>query len=104
MASGFCQPVTVGDCVWNESNGNGAQDSCQQPINGVTLSLPATTRAGVVIAPLTTPRPTPSSTLFPYTTLFRSPGTYTVTVTPPAGYTATATGKGNTATDSNVSP
>src|SRR5205807_2147580 len=32
------------------------------------------------------------------------PGTYTVAVTSPSGYTPTATGKGTTATDSNPTP
>ena len=44
---GFYQPVTVGDFVWNDLNGNGVQDAGEPAIPGVTLTLTGTTGAGI---------------------------------------------------------
>jgi len=95
---GFYKPVTIGDFVWNDTNGNGVQDSGEAGIPGVTLTLTGTTGAGASVTQTTT---IGAAGQYLFT---EPPGTYTVTVTPPAGYTPTATGKGTTATDSNTNP
>src|SRR4029077_21031659 len=95
---GFYQPVMVGNFVWNDSNGNGVQDSGEPGIPGVTLTLTGTTGAGVSVTQTTT---TDANGLYQFT---EPPGTYTVAVTTPTGYIPTVTCKGTTATDSNPSP
>ena len=95
---GFYQPVTIGDFVWNDLNGNGVQDLSEPGISGVTLTLTGVNGAGSAVSATTT---TDVNGAYSFT---EPPGTYTVTVTPPAGYVATATGKGTSATDSNPSP
>src|SRR5436853_227461 len=95
---GFYQPVSVGDFVWNDLNGNGVQDAGEPGINGVTLALTGTTGAGAAVSQTTT---TNASGAYSFT---EPPGTYTVSVTTPSGYVATVTGKGTTATDNNPSP
>src|SRR5207249_4353496 len=50
---GFYQPVSIGDFVWNDLNGNGVQDAGEAGINGVTLTLTGTTGAGAGVGPLT---------------------------------------------------
>ena len=95
---GFYQPVTVGNFVWDDSNGNGVQDAGEPGIPGVTLTLMGTTGAGASVTQTTT---TDANGLYQFT---EPPGTYTVAVTTPSGYTPTVTGQGTTATDSNPSP
>ena len=92
-------PVTVGDYVWDDANGNGVQDSGEPGIGGVTLTLTGTTGAGASVTQTTT---TDASGHYLFT---EPPGTYAVAVAPPSGYTATVTRQGgNPATDSNPSP
>jgi len=43
---GYYKPVTIGDFVWDDTNGNGIQDSGEAGINGVTLTLTGTNGAG----------------------------------------------------------
>src|SRR5262249_45658708 len=51
---GYYKMVTIGDFVWNDTNGNGIQDSGEPGINGVTLTLTGTTGAGVPVTQSTT--------------------------------------------------
>ena len=95
---GFYKPVTIGDLVWNDANANGIQDVNEAGIAGVTLTLTGTTAAGSAVTATTT---TDAGGHYLFT---EPPGTYTVAVTAPAGYTATVTGKGTPGTDSNPSP
>ena len=44
--SASTRPVTIGDFVWNDTNGNGVQDGGEPGINGVTLTLTGTNGAG----------------------------------------------------------
>jgi len=80
-------------------NANGVQDAGEPGIAGVTLTLTGTDGAGNAVSATTTT--TDANGLYQFTA---APGTYSVAVTNPAGYTPTATGKGTPATDSNVSP
>ena len=101
---GYFKPVTIGDFVWVDTNGNGIQDGGEPGINGVTLTLSGTTASGI---PVTDHATTSGNGAYSFT---EPPGTYTVTVDPTnatgalAGYSPTATGKGSAATDSNGNP
>ena len=43
---GYYKPVTIGDYVWNDSNGNGIQNAGETGIGGVTLTLTGTNGTG----------------------------------------------------------
>ena len=43
---GYYKPVTIGDYVWNDANGNGIQDVGETGIAGVTLTLTGTNGVG----------------------------------------------------------
>src|SRR5205085_1409567 len=101
---GFYKPVTIGDYVWEDSNGNGIQNAGETGINGVTLTLTGTTGAGASVGPLTTSTVTNAGLAGYYQFSNLAPGIYSVAVTTPTGYTPTATGQGTPATDSNPSP
>src|SRR5262249_29179616 len=94
--------------VWNDSNGNGIQESGEAGINGVTLTLTGTTGSGASITRTTT---TTGNGGYLFDNL--PPGTYTVTVDASnfsgsgvlAGLTASPTLQGaNPALDSNPNP
>jgi serine-aspartate repeat-containing protein C/D/E len=88
------QQATVGDRVWEDSNGNGVQDAGEQGVDGVTVSLKDAggNTVGTVI--------THDGGQYSFTV---DPGTYTVSVAPPAGFSFTGAGKGgNGALDSDV--
>src|SRR5215813_13787892 len=75
------QTFSLGDRVWNDTDGDGTQDSGEAGISGLTVQL--LNNSGTVIATTTTN----SSGNYSFTNL--AAGTYTVKVTPPAGYTET---------------
>lgn len=102
---GFVQPVSVGNFVWQDSNGNGIQDGGEPGLAGVTVTLynaAGTTQVttdmnGAAIAPILTT----SSGAYSFTNL--PPGQYTVRFVAPAGFiptTVNAAGS-TTANDSN---
>jgi hypothetical protein len=104
---GYYRAVTIGDFVWNDSNGNGIQDGGEPGINGVTLTLTGTTGAG---QPIVLHTATSGNGRYFFVT---APGTYTVSVDSSnfaaagvlADYTATPTLQGaNRTVDSNPSP
>ena len=93
---GFFTPVSLGDYVWDDMDVDGVQDSTEDPIGGVVLTLFSTTDGGVTITPavdvngvavapaITTPNGRYAFTQIP-------PGQYIVRVTPPAGTAWVAT-------------
>jgi len=86
--------ATVGDRVWEDSNGNGVQDAGEQGVDGVAVTLKDA--GGHVVSSVTTH----DGGQYSFTV---DPGTYTVSVAPPAGYAFTGAGKGgNAALDSDV--
>ncbi|WP_332855801.1 SdrD B-like domain-containing protein [Duganella sp. S19_KUP01_CR8] len=86
--------ATVGDRVWEDGNGNGVQDAGEQGVDGAVVTLKDT--GGHVVSSVTTH----DGGQYSFTV---DPGTYTVSVAPPAGYVFTAAGKGgNGALDSDV--
>jgi hypothetical protein len=94
--------VSVGDYVWFDSNGDGIQDATEKGIAGVTLSITKADGSAVtdVVGNPVTTTTTDANGKYLFTNL--PPGTYKVTVTPPAGLVATKTGAGSTATDSST--
>ncbi|SDG56886.1 MULTISPECIES: SdrD B-like domain-containing protein [unclassified Duganella] len=83
----------LGDFVWEDSNGNGVQDSGEAGLAGVTVQLKDAT--GNVVSSSTTD----ASGHYHFDV---DAGSYTVSVAPPAGYVATQQGQGgNGAADSD---
>ncbi len=78
---GYRGTASVGDRVWLDSNGNGAQDAGEAGINGVTVQL--LDSSNNVVATATT------SGDGNYTFSNLTAGNYSVRVTPPAGYAET---------------
>ncbi|WP_166454817.1 SdrD B-like domain-containing protein [Duganella aquatilis] len=86
--------ATIGDRVWEDSNGNGVQDAGEQGIDGVQVALKD--GSGKVVSTVTTH----DGGQYSFTV---DPGTYSVSVSAPNGYVATAAGKGGDATaDSDI--
>jgi len=101
------EPVTIGDFVWNDLNGNGIQDTGEPGINGVAVTVTYAGPDGIfgngddTSTTLTTATVGGVDGQYSYT---GAPGNYQVSVGTPSGYSPTATGQGTTATDSNPSP
>jgi protocatechuate 3,4-dioxygenase beta subunit len=92
--AGFFQPGSIGNFVWNDTNGNGVQDAGEAGIPGVTVNL--VNAAGTIIATTTTD----ANGNYVFTNV--TPGTYSVTFTTPGGYTPTGADLGgNDNTDSD---
>ena len=96
--------VTIGNYVWNDTNGNGIQDGTETGLPGVTATLYDATGTTPITADIfgnpISPIVTTGSGAYLFTSLH--PGQYTVKFTTvPMGYYPTATGAGTTATDSN---
>lgn len=94
------QTAALGDLVWFDRNGNGLQDSGEGGIAGVTLAL---YHADGTLAATTVTGPAGA---YLFTNL--APGTYYLTVTPPAGYTLAPPNQGdpvaNAGLDSDIDP
>lgn len=103
---GFVLPVTIGDHLWVDTNGNGIQDADEPGIGGVGITLTGTNLNG-----LTLTNHVVSSAAGNYT-FVEPPGTYVVSIDATNftgsgvlnGYSATLTGQGATDVDSNSSP
>jgi hypothetical protein len=103
---GYTSPGTsaIGDFVWNDSNGNGLQDSGEPGISGVKVNLCQDAACSTIIATTTTDQ----NGAYHFTGLLA--GTYYVvvdTTTLPPGFIASPSQvgfPGNAAIDSNGSP
>ncbi len=88
-------PVTVAGTVYQDSNGNGALDSGEPGIAGVTMTLTGTNGLGQAITATAT---TAANGTYTFTLDSNGnalrPGTYSVTETQPSGYLAGATAVG----------
>jgi hypothetical protein len=98
---GFVKPCTsvIGDFVWNDLNQNGIQDANEPGLAGVNVTLSGTNAYGVAVSKNVI---TLANGSYQFSDICK--GTYIVTASTPAGYTAAATGKGTSTTDSNGSP
>lgn len=95
--AGFWQPVSLGDRIWNDANGNGVQDGGETGLNGLTVTLLAAD--GVTVVKTTT---TVGDGNYLFDDL--SPGTYSVQFSKPTGWSYTQQGQGTAATDSDALP
>jgi protocatechuate 3,4-dioxygenase beta subunit len=88
------QQATLGDRVWEDSNGNGVQDSGEQGVDGVTVDLKDS--LGNTVASTVTH----DGGQYSFTV---DPGTYSIAVTAPTGYGFTgARIRAATAVDSDI--
>ena len=91
--AGLYRPVSIGDFVWEDSNGNGQQDTAEPGIAGATVQL--LDGSGAVVGTATTS----AGGAYLFTNL--SPGTYSVRFLTPAGYVPTVSNTGNDNSDSD---
>ncbi len=75
-------PASVTGYVYNDANDNGVFDTTESGIGGVTITLTGTNDLGQTIDLTTT-----TSSTGAYSFAGLRPGTYSLTETPPAGYT-----------------
>ncbi|WP_322510765.1 SdrD B-like domain-containing protein, partial [Chloroflexus sp.] len=94
---GLYRLARIGNYVWEDRNGNGRQDAGEPAIPNVTVTLTGTTGAGDPVSLTTT---TDSNGFYLFNNLV--PGTYTVSVTAPAGYVFTAANQGDDLGDSDA--
>ncbi|MGB9738108.1 SdrD B-like domain-containing protein, partial [Chloroflexus sp.] len=96
--AGAYRPASIGNYVWEDTNGNGIQDIGEPGVANVRVTLSGMTGAGVAVNRSTT---TNGSGFYLFDNL--APGTYTVTVDRPSGYEFTPANQGtDDAVDSDV--
>jgi len=98
--AGYIRTASIGDFVWEDTNGNGAQDANEPGIGGVTVVLTGTDGQGNPVSETTTTAPDGS---YSFTDL--QPGDYKLTFTTPAGYVSTTVNfTGDDSNDSDADP
>ena len=91
------QPATIGDFVWQDTNGNGIQDAGEPGISNATVRLLD------VSSNLLATTTTTTNGAYAFTNLV--PGTYLLQFVAPSGFVFTAQNAGtNTAVDSDANP
>ena len=84
--AGYYRLASIGNYVWEDTDGNGAQDVGELGVGGATVTLTGTTGVGVVITPRTTTTAAGTG-LYQFANVV--PGVYVVTVTSPSGMVVT---------------
>jgi len=95
--AGFYQPASIGNYVWEDTNGDGIQDANEDGIPNVTVTLTGTDGVG---NPVTLTTSTDGNGFYEFTDLV--PGTYKLTFGQPAGYEPTAQDQGTDDLDSDI--
>ncbi len=103
---GFMPPCagTIGDFVWYDLNANGVQDAGEAGINGVSMELRRASDFFLLAVTTTINHPSVPGATGYYQFSGLCGGDYKVVAVPPAGHTASPTGAGTPATDSNPNP
>ena len=83
--AGIYRPATIGNFVWDDTNGNGIQDAGEPGINGVTVLLKDAN--GATLATTVTATNGATQGYYQFTNL--EPGTYAVMFMTPTGYNPT---------------
>ena len=100
--AGIYRPATIGDYVWNDTDGDGVQDPTETGLNGVTVILKdAATLAVLQTTVTTTGGPNNTAGYYSFTA---DPGSYVVMFMKPTGSVLSPTGNGTTTTDSDPNP
>ncbi|MBL8397909.1 MAG: carboxypeptidase regulatory-like domain-containing protein, partial [Candidatus Accumulibacter sp.] len=92
--AGFYRKAEIGDRVWLDSNSNGIQDTGETGVANVTVSLK--NASGTVVAT----QQTDANGNYLFSSL--TPGTYSIQVTAPSGYSFTTQDVGVDGSDSDV--
>ena len=100
--AGLYKFAALGDFVWDDLNGNGAQDSGEPGIGGVTVALNGTTGVGLAVSASTTTATGASAGAYSFTNLV--PGSYTITITLPSGRVITLRDATVDTKDSDINP
>jgi hypothetical protein len=96
------QPVTIGDKVWVDTNGNGVQDSSEPGLTDVAVTLYRASHSGGTLTQVAT-RTTASGGAYSFTGLL--PGDFVIGFGLPSGYAYTLSNAGSdTNLDSNALP
>ncbi len=93
--AGLYRSATIGDRVWEDSNGNGVQDGGELGKSGVAVQL---------FDSANNPKGTTTTDVNGIYTFTVAPGSYYVQVTAPSGYVFSPTGAGTATTDSDPNP
>ena len=101
--AGYYRFASIGNYVWEDTDGNGAQDVGEPGVGGATVTLTGTTGAGVVITSRTTTTAAGTG-LYQFANVV--PGVYVVMVTPPSGTVVTLrdVNSATDTTDSDANP
>ena len=96
---GYAPPVTIGNRVWLDENGNGVQDAGEAGIANLTVTLTGTDLNGNAVSLTTT---TDADGGYLFTAPLSNAAGYTVTVTPSLGLNATYNEDTGTTTPDNA--
>ncbi|MEK6675225.1 MAG: SdrD B-like domain-containing protein, partial [Planctomycetota bacterium] len=100
LDAGFFVKAKVGDYVWEDTNGNGIQDSGEPGIENASVTLTGTDNQGNPVNLTTT---TDNTGMYMFGDLV--PGTYQITFGTPTGYNPTPADEGNNdSVDSDAGP
>ncbi|MBC7883905.1 MAG: gliding motility-associated C-terminal domain-containing protein [Saprospiraceae bacterium] len=100
--AGIFEAVTIGDYVWEDTNGNGIQDGGEPSLNGVTITITTSLGGPVTRANGTPATPVISGPAGAYVFNTLRPGQYIVTFSAFAGYFRTTQGAGGPTVDSDA--